>query len=238
VLDAVLFDWGHTLMDWVWEDELVEAGVRAGLEAVGAPPDRAGPVTARYRAEAKLSDWEIPEEVEYEPLVRTMLAESGIDVDNEALRAYLIAEHAAWAPARRPASMSVALLDALRERGLKTGLVSNSMDPPWILMRDLEEQELAERLDAVVFSSEVGVRKPRAEIFQAALERLGVPAERALFVGDRLYADVRGARDVGMRTVQAMWFRAEEDEDDAVPDYRAFTQVDILNIVRRLVGEL
>src|SRR5438128_1849682 len=35
-------------MDWVWEDELVEAGVRAGLEAVGAPPDRAGPVTARY----------------------------------------------------------------------------------------------------------------------------------------------------------------------------------------------
>ena len=166
-----------------------------------------------------------------------MLAESGVDVDDETLRTYLIAEHAAWAPARRPASMSVALLDALRDRGLKTGLVSNSMDPPWILLRDLDEQELAERLDATVFSSEVGVRKPRPEIFQVALERLDVSAEGALFVGDRLDADVRGARGVGMRTVQAMWFRAEEDAE-VEPDFRAFTQFDVLNIVRRLTGEL
>jgi putative hydrolase of the HAD superfamily len=238
VLDAVLFDWGHTLMDWVWEDELLEAGVRAGLEAVGAAPDRAAAVTARYRAEVKLTDWEVPEEVEYEPLVRTMLAESGVEVDDQALRTYLLAEHAAWAPARRLASMSVALLDALRDRGLKTGMVSNAMDPPWILLRDLEEQGLAERLDAVVFSSEVGVRKPRPEIFHAALERLGVTPDRALFVGDRLNADVRGARDVGMRTVQAVWFRAEEEEGGIEPDFRAFTQVDVLNIVRRLRGEL
>jgi putative hydrolase of the HAD superfamily len=237
VLDAVLFDWGHTLMDWVWDDELVEAGVRAGLKAVGAPSASAGAVTARYRAEAKLADWEVPEEVEYEALVRAMLTEVGVEVDHEALRTYLLAEHAAWAPARRPASMSVALLDSLRERGLKTGLVSNTMDPPWILLRDLEEQELAQRLDAVVFSSEIGVRKPRPEIFHAALERLEVAPERALFVGDRLHADVRGAHDVGMRTVQAMWFRAEE-EDDVEPDFRAFTQLDVLNIVRRLAGEL
>ena len=237
MLDAVLFDWGHTLMDWVWDDGLVDAGVRAGLEAVGAPLDTVGAVAARYRAEARLTDWEVPEEVEYEQLVRTMLAETGMEVDGEALRAYLLAEHAAWAPARRLASMSVALLDALRGRGLKTGLVSNSMDPPWILMRDLEEQELAARLDAVVFSSEVGVRKPRPEIFNRALGRLGVEPERALFVGDRLAADVRGARDVGMRTVQAMWFRAEEDAD-VEPDFRAFTQFDVLNIVRRLTGDL
>ena len=238
MLKAVLFDWGHTLMDWVWDEELLEAGIRAGLAAVDAPPGSADGVTARYRAEAKLTDWEVPEEVEYEPLVRTMLAESGVQVDDEALRTYLLAEHAAWAPARRRASMSVALLDALRERGLKTGLVSNAMDPPWILLRDLDEQDLAERLDAVVFSSEVGVRKPRPEIFHAALYKLDVPAEESLFVGDRLYADVRGARDIGMRTVQAMWFRAEEDEDDVEPDFRAFTQVDVLNIVRRLLGEL
>jgi putative hydrolase of the HAD superfamily len=237
VLKAVLFDWGHTLMDWVPDEELLEAGVRAGLEAVGAPEDRVARVAERYRAETKLTDWEVPEEVEYEPLVRAMLAESEVDVDDERLRTYLIAEHAAWAPARRPASMSVALLDALRDRGLKTGLVSNSMDPPWILVRDLEEQELAERLDATVFSSEVGVRKPRPEIFQVALERLDVPSKLALFVGDRLDADVRGARGVGMRTVQAMWFRAEEDTE-VEPDFRAFTQFDVLNIVRRLTGEL
>ena len=236
MLDAVLFDWGHTLMDWAWDDELLAAGVAAGLAAVGADDDAVETVARRYRAEAKLTDWEAPEEVEYESLVRTMLAESGVDVDDEALRRYLIAEHGAWAPARRLASMSAALLDSLRARGLKTGLVSNSMDPPWILLRDLEEQELLERLDGVVFSSEVGVRKPRPEIFERALAKLGVPAERALFVGDRLDADVRGARDVGMLTVQAMWFRAEDD-DEVEADFQAFTQVDVLNIVRRLTGE-
>lgn len=236
MLEAVLFDWGHTLMDWAWDDELLESGVRAGVAAVGAPADAADHVVARYRSEAKLSDFDAPEEVEYEGLVRAMLAASGIDVDDDALRAYLIAEHEAWAPARRLASMSTSLLDSLRDRGIKTGLVSNSMDPPWILLRDLEEQELLPRLDAVVFSSQVGVRKPRREIFERALEELDVAADRALFVGDRLDADVRGARDVGMQTVQAMWFRAEEDAG-VEPDFQAFTQVDVLNIVRRLTGE-
>lgn len=236
MLEAVLFDWGGTLMDWVWDEELVAVGIRAGLEVVGAPDDAVALVTARYRSEAKLTDWDAPEEVEYEALVRAMLAECGVDVDADALRTYLIAEHDAWAPARRMASMSLALLDALRERGLKTGLVSNSMDPPWILVRDLEQMELLSRLDGAVFSSEVGVRKPDPKIFERALDKLGVAADRALFVGDRLDADVDGARRVGMRTVQAMWFRAEED-DGVEPDYRAFTQVDVLNIVRRLTGE-
>lgn len=237
MLDAVLFDWGHTLMDWVWEDALVEAGVRAGLAAIDAPEDAAPAVTARYAAEARLTDWEVPEEVEYAPLVRQMLADAGVAVDDAQLERYLLAEHQAWAPARRPASTNRALLDALRERGLKTGLVSNTMDPRWLLLRDLDEQGLAERLDVVVFSSDVGVRKPRPEIFRRALDALDVTADRALFVGDRLVADIRGARDVGMRTVQAMWYRAEEDADRVEPDFRAFTQFDVLNVVRRLTGE-
>src|SRR5204862_6781661 len=105
------------------------------------------------------------------------------------------------------------------------------------LLGALEEQGLGERMDAVVFSSDVGVRKPRREIFERALDELGVPGERSLFVGDRLQADVAGAREVGMRTVQAMWFRAEEDSD-IEPDFRAFTQFDVLNVVRRLLGAM
>jgi putative hydrolase of the HAD superfamily len=238
VLEAVLFDWGHTLMDFVWEDDLVEAGVRAGLAAIGGPEDAAPSLTERYRGEAKLSDWEVLEEVEYEPLVREMLAYVGVDVDDAQLQRYLLAEHQAWAPARRLASMSHALLDALKERGLKTGLVSNAWDPRWLLLRDLEEQGLAERLDTIVFSSDIGFRKPRPEIFERALGELGVEPDRVLFVGDRLDADVRGARDLGMKTVQALWFRADEPVDGVEADFEAFTQVDVLNIVRRLLGEV
>ena len=56
----------------------------------------------------------------------------------------------------------------------------------------------------------------------------------ALFVGDRLETDVRGAHALGMTTVQALWFHADEAVDGVQPDYEAFTQMDVLNIVERL----
>jgi HAD superfamily hydrolase (TIGR01509 family) len=234
-LDAVLFDLGHTLMDWRWDDDLLVAGHRAGLEAIGRSSERAAEaLTARYLREAQLHDWEAVEEVEYPGLVRTMLADVGIDVDDDDLVRFLETEHAAWAPARKVASMSEALLDSLHDRGLKTGLVSNAWDPRWLMERVLASMGLLERLDAIVFSSEVGVRKPRPEIFQRVLDELGVEAKRCAFVGDRLAADIKGAAALGMTTIQAMWFRAEESEDGVQPDHRAFTMVDVLTVVERL----
>jgi putative hydrolase of the HAD superfamily len=87
-----------------------------------------------------------------------------------------------------------------------------------------------------VFSSEVGFRKPDPRIFERVLEALGVAPENALFVGDRLYEDVRGAGELGMTTVQALWFRADEHPEGAEPDHQAFTQLDVLNVARRLLG--
>jgi len=232
--DAVLFDLGHTLMDWTWDDDLLVAGHRAGLEAIGRYTQPAAEaLTSRYVHEAQLQDWDAVEEVEYPALARTMLAEVGVDVDEAGLVRFLEAEHAAWAPARKVGSMSEALLDSLRDRGLKTGVVSNTWDPRWLLERDLEEMGLLARLDTTVFSSDVGVRKPRPEIFYRALDDVGAEPERTVFVGDRLQADIRGAAELGMTTIQAMWFRAEED-DEIQPDYRAFTMVDVLTIVERL----
>jgi len=95
-----------------------------------------------------------------------------------------------------------------------------------------------ERLDVAVFSSETGKRKPHPVIFEEALGRLGVDPARALFVGDRRYEDVRGAKEAGMTTVQAFWFRADDDERGLDPDFEAFTTMDVLNVVRRLSGEL
>ncbi len=238
MLEAVFFDLGHTLMDWVWDDELLVAGHAAGLRAIGREDlPAAERLTERFREEAQLFDWDPPEEVEYPAVVRAMLGDLGTAVSEDELRRFLEAEHAAWAPARRVASMSEALLDSIRERGLKTGLVSNAWDPRWLLERDLEEMGLLSRLDAIVFSSDVGVRKPRPEIFRRALDELAVVPERVVFVGDRLAADIGGAAALGMTTIQAMWFRAEEDEDAVEPDHRAFTMVDVLNLVDREIAQ-
>ena len=239
VLDAVLFDWGDTLMQFAYDPDLVTAGHRAGLEAVGnADLPEVERVTAHFREHYEPLFW-VPgtvEEIEYPGLVRELLEHFGISVDDEQLGRFLEAEHAAWEPARLLAAETHALLESLRGHGLKLALVSNAFDPGWLLQRDLEQMGLAERLDFAVFSSEIGKRKPHPEIFRRALDAIGAEPERALFVGDRLYEDVRGAGELGMTTVQAVWFRADEHPDGREPDHQAFTQMDVLNIARRLLA--
>jgi putative hydrolase of the HAD superfamily len=237
VLEAVLFDWGHTLIDFRWDAALLEAGYHAGLDAIGLEqrPD-VDAIVARFEQTYWPLIWApgTIEEVEYPGLVRELLGHFGVEVSDDELARFLEAEHDAWVPAQVLHATSHALLDSLRERGLKLGLVSNAFDPGWLLHRDLDAMGLAERLDFAVFSSEIGRRKPDPAIFLRALEALDVAPERTLFVGDRLFEDVRGAAQVGMRTVQALWFRADEHPEGGLPDHQAFTQMDVLNIARRL----
>ncbi len=217
MLEAVLFDWSDTLVAFEWDDELVSAGHRAAL-------GRDDPeFTARWRA-LLLGDSH-----GHRPYPE-LLVELGVDDPD----AFIDAEHVVWRSARSVLDSAQALLASLRGRGLRTGVVGNSWpDPARVLRADAEELGLAPLLDVLVWSDEVGVRKPAPEIFLAACERLGVEPESAMFVGDRL-DDVQGAADVGMTTVQAMWFRADDSTASTAPDFLAFTPMDVLNFARRL----
>lgn len=240
MLRAVLFDWGDTLFRFRYDEELLEAGWKSGLEAIGRleelPFDRAA---ARFREAymPRLFEPGTIEEVEYPGLIRQVLEEFGVEVDDVALDRFLAAERAAWDPARELGAHTHALLDSLRDRDLRLGLVSNAFDPPALLHEDLDRMGIGERLDAAVFSSEVGRRKPDSLIFETALHRLGVEPGETLFVGDRRYEDVKGAAELGMTTVLALWFRADDDERGLDPDHEAFTPMDVLNVVRRLLAE-
>jgi putative hydrolase of the HAD superfamily len=224
-------------MQFAYDPGLVEAGQRAGLAALGRPdlPDPTE-VVAHFRERYEPFFWTpgTVEELEYPGLIRQLLGDFDVEIDDDELTRFLEAEHAAWEPARRLAAHTPALLESLRDRGLKLGLVSNAFDPGWLLRRDLEQMGLAERLDYAVFSSEVGKRKPHPAIFERALSELDVAPADAVFVGDRLYEDVRGAGELGMTTVQALWFRADEHPEGGDPDFQAFTQMDVLNVVDRL----
>lgn len=93
----------------------------------------------------------------------------------------------------------VALLRDLATR-VRIGICSNFSHRP-TAVRILEKAGLLPHIHEVVISEEVGVRKPRREIFQEALERLGAVPEQTLHVGDRLGADVRGAAEAGLTPV-------------------------------------
>jgi putative hydrolase of the HAD superfamily len=87
---------------------------------------------------------------------------------------------------------------ALRDRGLVTGLLTNNAREFEDFWRPL--LPLDELFDDVIDSSEVGLRKPDARIYELALDRLGVQAARAVFVDDAP-GNVAGAERVGIRSV-------------------------------------
>jgi putative hydrolase of the HAD superfamily len=91
-----------------------------------------------------------------------------------------------------------AVLDALRARGLRLGVISN-----WDtrLPEVLRQLDLARRFDAVVYSAAVGVEKPDSRIFRRALRDLGVEPRAALHIGDSRLEDLEGAIAAGMRAL-------------------------------------
>ena len=66
---------------------------------------------------------------------------------------------------------------------------------------DIYKTDAAEYFDFAFLAQDIGASKPHPDMFQAALERAGVPAEDIVHVGDDPDHDVRGARDMGMRTI-------------------------------------
>jgi putative hydrolase of the HAD superfamily len=89
-------------------------------------------------------------------------------------------------------------LTVLRAAGLKLAVVSN-----WdvSLAEALERVGLAPLLDCVVTSAEAGAAKPDPAVFRLALERLGVPPERAIHLGDTPDLDLVGAEAAGIEAV-------------------------------------
>ena len=97
-----------------------------------------------------------------------------------------------------PVPGAVETIATLRERGLKTGLITVCSEDVVSLW---EETDFHGLFDAEVFSAAVGLRKPDPRIYRIALEQLGVDAEDAMFVGDGANDELGGAERVGMIAV-------------------------------------
>ena len=95
----------------------------------------------------------------------------------------------------QPEPHMVEAVRQIRRSGLKTGLVSNSWSTD-----HYDRELLSELFDVTVISAEVGLHKPKPEIYRLAADRLGVPTEACVFVDD-LRENCEGAEAVGMTAV-------------------------------------
>lgn len=108
-------------------------------------------------------------------------------------------------------------LQALKIAGYLLGIITNGRET--FQQRTIQGLGIEDDFDVILISETEGVRKPEAEIFLRALQKLGVKASQSVFVGDHPTADVLGAKSVGMK---AVWKRdnhwPEPVEADAIID--------------------
>jgi putative hydrolase of the HAD superfamily len=101
----------------------------------------------------------------------------------------------------RPLDGGPELLRQLKGRGLKLGLVSNTMWPGWMHRADMRRFGLDGYFDYLLFSGESGLWKPQPATFEHVLDQLDVTAAESVFIGDNPSVDVAPAQRVGMRGV-------------------------------------
>jgi putative hydrolase of the HAD superfamily len=245
MIRAVIFDMGETLLRFhrpgggTWR-EFEDRGIR-GVFGYLVEQGHPIPVEEEHFAEAmfarlaegwraatgagtnlRAADW-----------IAAAVAEHQLALDadalGEAVRRYArpLSEGVAAAPGARET------LQALRARGLRTGLISNTIWPGELHMSDLDAHGLLEHLEHLVFSGDAGIWKPNPAIFEHVLDALQVAPEHAVFVGDSPREDIVGAQRVGMR---AVWVRSREFAlGDVTPDAVIEDVSELLPTLERIV---
>lgn len=199
-IEAVIFDWGGTLSEFV-DAELVDAW---RLAAHHIDPAREEEITARL-VQVEAEFWATTSSHQRSATLGELLAtaarELGLDVAEALLEEAALRHLDAWTPHIRHDPDAAGALSALRDQGLRIGMLSNTHWPRAFHEHFLERDGLVDLIDARLYTSEMPFQKPHPSAFLTAAEALGVDPERAVFVGDRPWDDISGAKAAGMRTV-------------------------------------
>jgi putative hydrolase of the HAD superfamily len=193
-VSAVIFDWGGTLTPWhtIDQDEHWRA-----ICAPHADPDTAVRMAADLRA-AEERLWRAAEREHTSATLSELLSLAGAP----STEAFLDTYFQAWEPHTFTDPDAPGVLRELRGRGIKIGVLSNTMWPREHHERIFDRDGVLDLIDGAVYTSEIPWTKPHPEAFKAAMAAVGVTeAGQCVFVGDRPFDDVHGARGAGMRTV-------------------------------------
>ncbi|WP_020574810.1 HAD family hydrolase [Actinopolymorpha alba] len=190
---AVIFDFFGTLSESASARER-HAGHERVAAVLGVPVEvYADAVRGSWpdRARGRLGD--------LEATMRWLARACGVEPDDETCAAACAARRSTQSGYVRLRPDAAPTLRALKQRGVRVGLVSDcthELPACWPTL------PVAGYVDAPVFSVEVGVKKPDPAIYLLVCERLGVAPEDCVYVGDGDSNELPGAEAVGMRALR------------------------------------
>jgi HAD superfamily hydrolase (TIGR01509 family) len=240
---AVLFDYGHTLVNFSPAEENLLAcyeEVRREIlaEIVEEAPQAAKLVDGISRRVQRLVHESYErrdlEEIDIVEHFADALAGLGLGLDEGIPYSIAEREHRALMGSLEMLPGNRAVLRQLKDWNLELGLISNAHFLPKLMREDMDRLGIAEFMEAMVFSAEVKLRKPHPGIFLHLLRELDILPEQAVFVGDRVRDDIGGAKALGMGAVLTREFRQETlDGHEILPDAIIDTLPGILEYVRQ-----
>lgn len=122
------------------------------------------------------------------------------------------------------------LLKQIKAMGLKTAIISNCSSEE---VKVLKESKLCNYFDEIILSYEVGMKKPDTCIYEEAAKRLDTLTEECLFVGDGGSNELFGAKNAGMKPVQAKWYTNKyPKKHEIIGDFLGAEEpTDIMNMI-------
>lgn len=206
MIKAVLFDYGHILMDVKKEDK--EKTIKKfGLTSKD--------YEKTYEIYLIYSRGKINSDEEYVEICSHFI---GKPVNKEFLNALHEIE--------KIDDNNIEIIKKLRGK-YKLAVVANNVEG-WVLKK-LKEYGIKDLFDIIIVSSSVGVRKPDPMIFQPVLNELKVGPEECIFVSDELNQDLSGAKAIGIKTV---WLKKKEELILFQPDYTIKSLNEIMEIMK------
>jgi len=217
MVEAVIFDWGGTLTPWHTVDHV------ALWREVCAQHYNTQEISERTASAIRAAERELWIAAEREHRSATMdhvFERAGVTPT----AAFLASYFEAWEPHTLTDPDAPELLRELRANGIRIGVLSNTMWPRRVHQQFFVRDGIDGLIDGAVYSSEIDWTKPHPEAFRAAMAAVGARDPAAcVFVGDRPYDDVYGAKQAGLRAVLV-----------ANSDVPAFAEAEPDAVIRRL----
>lgn len=231
---AVIFDWGGTLTPWHDIDFEAESLALAQAVVASAAGEVGDQVVADFQArlqEANQTVWGRSRDHQQSATVADLFVEAGLDHDPDLLAAY----REFWEPHTVTDPGVAPLFDGLRSAGIKVGVLSNTIWPRTWHEEFFRRDGVHHLIDGDVYTSEIPWTKPSPHAFRAAMDAVGVDdPSRCVYVGDRLFDDVWGAQNAGMRAIHIPLSAipdAQRGHTEGEPDAVAHRIADVADIV-------